>query len=74
MKNKKLTECSECGFPLEWERNPVIIKNDIFSLMDAEDNICSKCKHQADGWTIKKLQGLIRKYYELGVKKGKESK
>ena len=60
--------CSECGFPKDIPREPVLIKNDIFSLMRCEKNTCNECGHQKDGTTIpivkKTIQEIVRRQQE----------
>jgi len=73
MRQKKLTECKECGFPLEWGRKPVFLKDDIFSLMNIEENTCKTCGHQKDGYTISKIQDLLRRCREAGIKQHKKN-
>lgn len=60
--------CSTCGFPKNWEREPAFIKKGIFSLMCLEENTCEECGHQKDGYTIKRIQPLLRKFREEGQK------
>ena len=45
--------CSKCGFPLDMERDIVILSNNIFSIIHYEENMCEECGHQKDGITIK---------------------
>ena len=62
--------CKTCGFPKEWERNPIFIKNDVFSIISLEEDVeemrCPECKHWKNGSTIKKIELLLRKYKEVG--------
>jgi len=72
MKTIKLTECKKCGFPLEWKRDPAFLKNEIFSLLHYEDNVCETCGHQKDGYTISKIQKLLHRYRDAGIKQYKK--
>lgn len=49
---EKFTACQTCGFPKEVERTPVFLKDDIFSLIHYEENVCKECGHQSDGSTL----------------------
>lgn len=51
--------CSKCGLPLDIPREPVILTNDIFSLIHYETNTCEECGHQADGSTLPTVHKLI---------------
>jgi len=62
----KLVMCRGCGFPLEWERDIIILDSNPFSMAEYVNNTCDDCGHQRDGWTIKKIQPLIRKALEDG--------
>lgn len=60
-KNKtELKECcTECGFPIDIERRPMIIKNDVFSLSHYMTNTCKSCGHQKDGISIPVVYDLF---------------
>ena len=66
--------CKECGFPIDWERNPVIIESNIFSLAEVQENTCKTCGHQKDGYTIKKIEHLLRRFKEAGKSEAIEDK
>lgn len=57
--------CSACGFPKAMKRNPVFIKDDIFSLIKFKENVCEECGHQKDGTSIPVVQEAIRKIMKL---------
>lgn len=56
--------CRECGFPVDLPRDPVFLKNDIFSLISYEENVCDTCGHQRDGSSIpvvsQRIQEILR--------------
>jgi hypothetical protein len=58
--------CNVCGFPVKMEREPVILKNSVVSLIEYDTNTCLSCSHQADGSTItvvhNRLQGLCNRF------------
>jgi hypothetical protein len=56
--------CKTCGFSKSAERNPVILTNDIFSLIHYEVNLCEECGHQADGSTLKPVASLVKRIVE----------
>ena len=59
--------CKECGFPIDMERNPVIIKNSAFSFFEYENERCS-CGHQRNGWNIPVVYDNIVKIREEAIK------
>jgi len=52
LKNDDRKICAECGFDMELEREPVILENNIVSLMCDRDRRCSICGHIKDGSNI----------------------
>lgn len=61
--------CNKCGFPLDIEREPILLKNDVLSLIEYEDNKCEECGHQKDGTSIKIVK---KKFDEIFRKKNEE--
>lgn len=57
--------CSKCGFPLDMERDIVILKNDIFSIIHLEEDRCEECGHFKDGTTIK----VVKKKFDEAIRK-----
>lgn len=55
--------CNKCGFPIDIQRKPVIIRGGIISLSLCRTNTCKSCGHQKDGSTIpivhQKIQDLL---------------
>jgi hypothetical protein len=64
--------CNECGFPVELRREPVLLKNDIFSLIHYNEYACKSCGHQCDGSTIPVIHSFAEKIKDLWYKKGIE--
>ncbi len=57
--------CSKCGFPVDMPREPVILDDNILSMMHYMENECEDCGHQIDGSTI-------RSVYEFWQKMGND--
>lgn len=58
--------CKTCGFPINMERKPVFLDNNVLSYALYESNKCEECGHQKDGTTIPSVyyhwQGLCNNF------------
>ena len=63
--------CAKCGFPINMERDIVILDSNIFCLLNYENGKCSECGHISDGTTISSVH---RKISEIVNKRIQERK
>lgn len=68
MSKDKLTACKECGFPIEWERDLVILDCNALSITSMLEDRCETCGHFKDGSTILKIKPILQKYQKAGKK------
>jgi len=64
--------CKECGFPIDLPRKPVFLKDDIFSILNYENDKCEGCGHQKNGCTILSVYNHIRNIRERILKAERE--
>ena len=57
MRNKMVMKecCGTCGLPVDIERKPVIITNNMLSIITYEENRCEECGHQFDGTSLPRV-------------------
>jgi len=53
--------CVECGFPIDMEREPIILDNNPLSYASYKEGKCNTCGSQKSGWTIKSVYKHIQK-------------
>jgi len=74
--NKDKDICSTCGFPKSMIRNPIILDNNILSLMkffeEEETERCKECGHMKSGYTIKSVNDYYTTLIHKIRKKVKE--
>jgi flagellar biosynthesis/type III secretory pathway protein FliH len=54
-------------------RVPFFMANNIVSFFHYEDNICTECGHQTDGFTLKAIQPLLQRWHNISKSKIKDS-
>ena len=57
--------CSKCEFPLDMERDIILLDNNVLGYLEYENNTCEECGHQKDGITIKS----VKKTFDDAIRK-----
>lgn len=55
--------CSTCKFPLDIQRDIVVMDSNVFSVASYNINVCEECGHQEDGSTIPIVAKIIRELH-----------
>ena len=63
--------CGTCGFPTGIKREPIILTNNILSIVSHQENTCDDCGHQKDGSTIPVVYNFWQKLCRNFIKERK---